>query len=583
MLNESNFFLFKRDYEIDHQAHVTQPLPTIEEGRVLLIECNDDDNYDDDENDDEGSHFEGRSTELSTESTEKTSLIKSTVSSKSYTEGSVTITDTHEHERRIGHSELDKFSDYHSSTMTDFQASLFLPSLLVSSYSTVRQSYDHMAQQSIAQSMARRSLYGSTSVVVSLIEKVSDDRGASLGLTIFNLIPYLIGTSLFATPYFMAKSGYMTIIAFLLTALLADITSVLMVDSMYEVSPKSKLRKRVRGDYVDIANAAFGSKASKLMNLLLITHLFTSGVVTFVLLGNAMFAILFLYVPLSKLAMMGTFSLLVLPTLFVRKLSQVAYMSMVTVIALITGALATTAIFIKDSNSWKPNLPTITLFDWNYFTFALSMWLYTLIIHATLPQIEGSMRNPASINKAVHFSMGISTLIKVIYGLLGAFTFGSSVKVLVTDNVIRISYAVSVLVNVVVAVYALFGFPLFFFVVCDAFDSVTIKNKHPKFERNGKYHSLWILLSRIFLIGLALAIAIVVPYFGPLIGVLGSILGTLLVFVLPCLFHLKLKWKLLSILQKMVEILIIFIGTVFGTIGLYSSIKQLYSAIHKQG
>ncbi|MCP4280210.1 MAG: hypothetical protein GY776_09405, partial [Alteromonas sp.] len=175
----------------------------------------------------------------------------------------------------------------------------------------------------------------------SLIERLSNDRGASFSLTLSNLMPYLIGSFLFAMPYSIQNGGFVTMLAFTVTALLADISAVALVVSMYEISPKSKKRKRICRDYVDIAREAFGEKASRFLNGLLLTHLFTSGIVCFVLLGQAMRAILIPYVNLSQMQIMAIFAVPTVPTLFVRKLSVLAYLSIVTILALFIGAIAT--------------------------------------------------------------------------------------------------------------------------------------------------------------------------------------------------------------------------------------------------
>ena len=519
-------------------------------------------------------------------SDEQTSLLRSGLMSRSYTEESYhKYTDTEQAHHTYGPSETVPEAGgqlLQASVMTDLQASLFLPSLLLSGYSSVKQNYDHIVQQSIAQSVFRRSIIGSRSIMVSLIEKISDDRGASLSLTIANLLPCLLGSSLFTMPYALRGCGYISIFILIILAMLANYTAFLLLDAMYETSPRSQKKKRVRGDYVEIAKAAFGQKMATVMNIILVFYLSTSDIVLMILIGNAFYALLLQYVPLSKLEMTAIFSLFVIPTLFVRKLTHLAYISILATFAVMLGGMASLVLFILNYKSWQANASMIPAFDWEFFALTLSVWLYTLIVHSITPQVEGCMREPAKVKTAIFVSFGVSTVIKILFGVFGALAFGMSTMFLVTDNVILLSHPVGSLINAVVGVYAIAAFPLSFFVVGDTIDSVILgKNpkKHINWKKGGKYHYLWIFASRVLAVGFGMAIAVSIPYFGPVVGILGAILGTLLVFFLPCLFHLKIKWNKLSVFNKVFEIIIIIVGITAGSIGLYASIKNLYKAI----
>jgi len=519
-------------------------------------------------------------------SDEQASLIRSGLLSRSYTEESYhKFTNTDQAQPTYSATETvpeNSSLPFHGSVMTDLQASLFVPSLLLSGYSSVKRNYDQIVQRSIAQSLMRRSVIGSQSVMVSLIEKISDDRGASFGLTISNLLPCLLGSSLFTMPYALRGCGYVSIIFLVLLAILANYTSFLLLDSMYETSPRSRKRKRVCGDYVDIAKSAFGTKMGQFMNVLLLFFLFSADIVLIILSGSAFYTLLNAYIPVSKIEFTAICSLLIIPTLLVKKLSHLAYLSMAATACIILGAIACLVLFILSYQAWKHNASAMPVFDWEYFALSISVWLYSLIIHHIQPQIEGCMRHPVKMKAAVYVSFGVATVFKILFGIFGAMSFGMSTMFLISDNVITLSRPVGSLINALIGTYAIVVFPLNFFVVGDAIDAVALGKNQNKFitlKKGGKYHYLWILLSRFVAVGLGLAIAVSVPYFGPVVGILGAVLGTLLVFFLPCLFHLKIRWKRLSVYHKILEILIIIVGLAAGAIGLYASIKNLYKAI----
>lgn len=565
-------FSFFRDDEFPATLFTSKRLVTIREDSILHADRHYSVNEDSDFRE---------SIEMSDE---QTSLVRSGVLSNSYTEESCSkFNDTAQHTYgpsetvpEVGHVPL------HSSVMTEMQASLFLPSLLLSGYSSVRHNYDQIVQESIVKSIYRRSMIGSQSVMMSLIEKISDDRGASFSLTIANILPCLLGSSLFTMPYVIRNSGYITMVILILLAILSNYTAVLLLDSMYEISPRSKKRKRVCGDYAEIAKVAFGDRMAKFVNCVLIFYLSATNVVVLILIGNTFYALLSMYVPLSKLAMTAIFSILVIPALFVRKLSHLAYLSLLSMFCVIVGGASSLILFILKHKSWKDNVKAIPIFDWEYFALALSVWLYTLIVQSIAPQVEGCMREPSRVTSALIISFASSTVIKIFYGMFGAMAFGMSTLFLVTNNVISMSHPVGSLVNAAVGIYAIACFPLTFFVVGDAIDVIALgkdPKKHKSLKKGGKYHFLWIAGSRVVAVGVGIAIAVSIPYFGPVVGILGAVLGSMLVYLLPCLFHLKIKWKKLNIYNKVFEIAVLVIGVTAGIIGLYAAVKSLYMAI----
>ena len=478
----------------------------------------------------------------------------------------------HEHSRS-----QDQFEP---SVMTDYQASMFLPSLQLSSYSTIKQSKE-CAEHVIAQSLLERSMFGSKSVVMSLVEKLSDDRGAAFVLTIGNILAFLLGSAIFSMPFTVAAGGYVFIAAIILVSMLADITGILLADCLYEISPRSKSLKRVRLDYLEIASAAWGKNGSRIINFVQVFYLFALGIVNLVLLGNSFYAVLEGSlqhgIPLSLTAISAIVAVIVIPSLFIQRLCYLAYFSVLSIISIFGGIIALLVVFIQHSEVWTINASKIPLYNEEGFALGLSIMFYTVIAHPVLPQVEGSMRHPTKYKAAAHIAFSSSSVLKAIVSILGALTFGPATSSLVSLNVSKLSRTAGIVCNLVLCLYAIFSFPLNLFVVCEAFDVITLTLKS-KFRKGGKYHIVWILLTRPFLVAIGLGIAIVVPYFGLLVGVLGSLLGTFLVFIFPCLFHIQLKRKRLSRCKIISEIILMLIGTAIGITGLYASVRGLVLA-----
>ena len=105
-------------------------------------------------------------------------------------------------------------------------------------------------------------------------------------------------------------------------------------------------------------------------------------------------------------------------------------------------------------------------------------------------------------------------------------------------------------------------------------DQALVSNQYPK-------HLGCITLELGFRVGVVVVtilFAVVVPHFTILMGFIGSFTGCFLSFIWPCIFHLKLRRHTMSWMVMMYDIFIIFLGIIFGLLGMYYSGKALKKA-----
>lgn len=69
-----------------------------------------------------------------------------------------------------------------------------------------------------------------------------------------------------------------------------------------------------------------------------------------------------------------------------------------------------------------------------------------------------------------------------------------------------------------------------------------------------------------------------IPHFAILMGFIGSFTGTMLSFIWPCYFHLKLKREGMDTRTIALDYFIIFLGFLFGIIGIFDSGSALIKA-----
>jgi solute carrier family 32 (vesicular inhibitory amino acid transporter) len=89
---------------------------------------------------------------------------------------------------------------------------------------------------------------------------------------------------------------------------------------------------------------------------------------------------------------------------------------------------------------------------------------------------------------------------------------------------------------------------------------------------------VWGLGFRVLVIVGTILMAISIPHFAILMGFIGSFTGTMLSFIWPCYFHIVLKGHELDDKTKYYDYFIIFLGVLFGVIGVWDSGSALIRA-----
>ena len=405
----------------------------------------------------------------------------------------------------------------------------------------------------------------------SLVEKECLDRQASAVLAGWNVTNLIQGMGILGVPYAVREGGVAAVLCIFIVAMFCDVTGILLVDCLYEISPRSKLRKRVRNSYPDVGEAVWPGVGGKVVSVVQTIELYAAAVLYLVLLTTMFSQITNKFIPLTMNEWAIICSVAVLPSVFITRLSLIAWMSMLAVFSLMSSLIVMVAYCIVRSDQWTvDNIPS---FNISTFPVGFGIVTFSYCAHAVFPGIEGSMREPKDFNKMMHVSFFISAIVKAVFGVFAVLTFG-----LLTDQVFTVNLAGDVAFNtaatVLVAVNVFFSFPLPLFVVVETFDN-TLAPYFPHLKKGTKYHWYWLLLTRTLIVTFALFVALVVPHFGLLMGFVGSFTGTCLSFGFPCIAHLKLRWKFLRWYHITGEIILIVFGFIAGGLGFVYSGKAL--------
>ena len=456
------------------------------------------------------------------------------------------------------------FHDESMNKSGEFCASLFLPSL------------------SFQSSLPRaRHIFGesrgsSDSVMESFVEKLYPNRQSTVAIGTWNLLPILAGSAIFSMPFAVVTGGYFSLIFMVVMSLMSDVTGVLLLDCLYEISPNSGRRKRVRKDLVDIARELWGRAGAFLMHFIVVVYLFLGDVLNMLLLAKSVYSLLHTCTKLSFVALACLFSILAYPTLFIKRLTILAYISLLSIISIMLGVVMLIFIFIKEHNVWAHNYGDIPFLNVEKFPLAVGMIMLTCISHNALPRIEGNLIESSDAPKVIHASYTIATTLNILIGIFGALSFGLKTESLVTLNASRVNEIVKTVIGVSSICYAVLNYPLNMYIVCETIDKITVSTR---IKENKKLYYSWIAVTRLILFASTVALALAVPYFGIILGLRGSLIGTCLVFVFPCVFHLKLKWRQLPWHHKLMDIGLLIFGLVLGGISFVVTILTLCTAI----
>lgn len=87
------------------------------------------------------------------------------------------------------------------------------------------------------------------------------------------------------------------------------------------------------------------------------------------------------------------------------------------------------------------------------------------------------------------------------------------------------------------------------------------------------------LLVRGALLMTSFLLALLVPRFSLLMGLTGSVTGAAMTLILPCLFHLRLQWGHLSVLDRLTDMCILSLGVICSVAGVICSLKRLLEGL----
>ncbi|KAK3232496.1 hypothetical protein Dsin_004377 [Dipteronia sinensis] len=342
-------------------------------------------------------------------------------------------------------------------------------------------------------------------------------RHSSYAQAVVNGLNVLCGVGILSTPYAAKEGGWFGLAILITYGILSFYTGMLL---RYCLDSEPGLET-----YPDIGQAAFGTAGRIVISIILYVELYACCV-EYIILESDNLSSLF---PNAHLSFGGFYlnshhlfalvtTLAVLPTVWLRDLTVLSYISVGGVIASVLVVLCLFWVGLVDqvsihSKGTPLNLTTLPV--------AIGLYGYCYSGHAVFPNIYTSMAKPNQYTSVLLTCFGICTLMYAGVAVMGYTMFGESTQSQFTLNMPQdlVASKIAVWTTVSTSTYALTISPV----------ALSLEELIPSNKSQSHIYAIFI---RTALVISTLLVGLAIPFFGLVMSLIGSLLTMLVVSTL---------------------------------------------------
>ncbi|KAH7301950.1 hypothetical protein KP509_23G049700 [Ceratopteris richardii] len=399
---------------------------------------------------------------------------------------------------------------------------------------------------------------------------VSQQGQSSFFQAVMNGINALAGVGILSMPYAVSQGGWIGVSFLLIFAAVCCYTGLLLRRCL-DLFPQA-------AGYPDVGQAAFGRLGRIIISCLLYVELFAVAVEFVIMEGDNLTQLLplnELHFRVFRLSSEQSFVILsaavMLPTVWLRDLSLLSYLSAGGVVACVTVVIVVAYIGISDVGFTNHG----ELLNVQGFPIAVGLYAFCYCGHALFPNIYASMRDKSKFSCVLVVCF---LTCAVIYGgiaVIGFLMFGDAIRSQVTLNLPKGRPAsklaiITTLVNPF-SKYALTVTPLA--AAIEELLSVSLKSWR---------FWMWGIAIRTLIVMSTVLIALAVPFFAYLMALVGAFLSTTVAITVPCLCYMKLFSGRIPTWERSLLFLFIVIGLVACVAGTYSALLEIAKGLTTQ-
>lgn len=393
--------------------------------------------------------------------------------------------------------------------------------------------------------------------------------------TFFNICNANLGTGILAMPFVIRLAGLWGVVIIIFIGFLGNYTGKILIDCLYEIDPTDGKRKRVRETYPQIGEAFHPTYGTYMVHIANCFDQFSHCALFLIMIGMVM-KHAFPSITLSESDWTLIIGLLILPTIFIRKMTQLAWLGTLTAW---TAVVISIVVLIYSFTQWRTWTTTTPPFNIHTVPIAIGVVMVSYSSAAYLPKMETAMIYPEEYNSIMNFSYSAVTFWKFFCGVIVYMTFSEASDQIVALNLPHGVFRGALCVAVVVLALFFFTVPAF-----TIFDIIENHLKIPWLAFNYTNQRRVIVsgyLLRFFLMLFTLILAVCVPHFSLLMAFVGCSTGMILVLIFPCMFHLKIRWADLKPFDVAAELFVIGFAVIGGTLGIIYSSLALYTVYNE--
>ncbi|KAL2502837.1 Transmembrane amino acid transporter family protein [Forsythia ovata] len=368
------------------------------------------------------------------------------------------------------------------------------------------------------------------------IRELPPSQQCSYSQSVLNAINALCGIGILSTPYALKEGGWFSLTLLLVFGIITCYTGILLKQCL-ESSPQLQT-------YPDIGQAAFGLVGRICIATILYVELYSSCVEYLIMMSDNLSA----FFPNAHMEIAGihldsyqlcaiTSTLVILPTVWLRNLNLLSYVSVGGVVTLVLVVLCLLWVGISGEVGFHPNGKALNLAN---LPVTIGLYSFCYGSHSVFPNIYSSMKEPSRFPSVLLISFAIAAFTYTGVAICGFLMFGEATKPQFTLNL------PTKLVASDIAGWSVVAAPVTKFALTITPVALAIEELLPAQNRS---HGVSILIRTILVIS-TLIVALAVPYFGSVMALIGSLLVMLVSLILPCACYMRLRRDRLTKLQK---------------------------------
>nr|GMC88370.1 vacuolar amino acid transporter 1-like [Ipomoea batatas] len=394
-----------------------------------------------------------------------------------------------------------------------------------------------------------------TSVSHVSVPELPPQQECSYTQALINSINVLCGIGILAIPFAVKEGGWLSLFLFLLYGIVTCYTGILLKRCL-ESSPGLQT-------YPDIGQAAFGMGGRVLV---------ASSCIEFLIMMGDNLAALF---PSIHMEFAGFYlnsyqtcaiisTLVILPTVMLRNLSLLSYISAGGVVAFILVIIC--LLWVAVTNDFVFN-PSGTVLNFAKLPVTIGIYSFCFGGHSVFPSIYSSMKEPSRFPSLIMLSFLLAFVSFGGIAIFGFLMFGEATKSQFTLNLPEAHLASKV------AKWTVFITPLTKYALTITPVALSIEEFLPSNQHRS--HAVSILIRTILVIS-TLIISLLIPYFGSVTALIGSGLVMLVSLILPCACYIRIKRDRITKFEIAACTCIILLGLVSSIVGTYSALQSMH-------